>query len=89
MAARQWLAPKNASRREMKAGQEVVLKALPQGFTDDLPPEDQNAIWAVIGQPIRLNGYDADGRAELEFRDDQGIIHFIYVDPKFLSTSGQ
>jgi hypothetical protein len=43
----------------------------------------------VIGQRILLNGYDADGRAELEFRDNQGVIHFIYVDPKFLNNPDQ
>jgi len=46
-------------------------------------------VSAVIGQRILLNGYDADGRAELEFTDAQGIIHFIYVDPKFLNNPGQ
>ena len=81
--------PEDAQQRKMQPGQEVVLKALPQGFTDDLPPEDQHAISAVIGQPIRLNGYDVDGRAELEFRDEQGVIHFMYVDPQFLTISGQ
>jgi hypothetical protein len=80
---------KLALKRKLKPGQMVVLRALPDGFIDDLPQEDQRAVSAVIGQRILLNGYDADGRAELEFRDTQGIIHFIYVDPKFLNNPGQ
>jgi len=47
--------------------QQVVLKALPQGFLDDLPVEDQEAISKVVGKTIALNGYEDDGRAELEF----------------------
>jgi hypothetical protein len=34
-----------------------------------------------------LNEYDADGRAELEFTDSEDMIHFIYVDPKFIETA--
>ena len=63
---------------------QVVLKALPPGFLEDLPLEDRNAISKVVGKPITLNGYEEDGRAELEFADSEGVIHFIYVDPKFV-----
>jgi hypothetical protein len=83
------IARKLASKRNLTPGHRVVLRALPEGFIDDLPQEDQRAVSVVIGQRILLNGYDADGRAELEFTDAQGIIHFIYVDPKFLNNPGQ
>jgi len=66
-------------------GQKVILKALPPGFLDDLPQEDQRAILTVLGTPMMLNKYERDGRAELEFRDSEDSIHFIYVDPKFLA----
>ena len=46
-----------------------------------MPIEDQNAISEIVGKPIRLNEYDSNGRAELEFTDRQRMIHFIYVDP--------
>ena len=62
----------------------AVLKELPPGFIDDLPAEDQAAIAAIVGKPISLLGYDEDGRAELEFTDKEGIIHFIYVHPRFI-----
>ncbi|HEX6805386.1 MAG TPA: hypothetical protein VF133_17030 [Terriglobales bacterium] len=64
----------------------VVLKHLPQGFLDDLPAEDQRAIRAAVGSTVMLNQYDADGRAELEFRDENDVIRFIYVDPRFIES---
>jgi hypothetical protein len=51
-----------------KPKKKVILKALPPGFLNNLPAVDQRAIRAAVGKPIRLNEYDADGRAELEFR---------------------
>jgi hypothetical protein len=65
-------------------GDKVVLKALPPGFFDDLPEEEQRAISARIGRPIVLMGYDRDGRAELEFMAKDDSIHTLYVDLKFI-----
>jgi len=77
----------NRKRKKQKPGEMVVLKNLPPGFLDDLPKEDQVAILAVVGKAIVLKGYDKDGRAELEFTEKNGIIHFIYVSPEFLSRA--
>ena len=63
-----------------KPGDTVVLTEIPPGLLDGLPREDQAAIVEVVGKPILLLGY-VDGRAELEFIDNLGIIHFIYVNP--------
>jgi hypothetical protein len=81
--------PDHRKRRKRKPqpGRKVILKALPPGFVNDLPEGDQRAILAVVGTPIMLNEYERDGRAELEFTDSEGTIHFIYVDPKFLGPS--
>jgi hypothetical protein len=76
-------AQKNGPKKKLKPGQKVLLKTLPRGFIDDLPPEDQRAISEAVGKPVVLNGYGEDGRAELEFTDREDVIHFIYVDPKF------
>jgi hypothetical protein len=65
-------------------GDMVILTGLPSGFTDDLPAEDQKAILERIGQPVLLESFDEDGRAELAFEDSEGVIHYIYVDPQFL-----
>jgi hypothetical protein len=68
-----------------KPGDKVILKGLPPNWLDDLPKSDQRAITRVIGTTILLLDYDEDGRAELEFTDAKGIIHAIYVDPKYIS----
>jgi hypothetical protein len=65
-------------------GQMVVLKQLPPGLIDGLPQEDQEAITAIVGQPVLLLEYDEAGRAELEFTASRGVIHFIYVNPEFI-----
>jgi hypothetical protein len=67
-----------------KPGDKVVLKALPPGFIDDLPEDEQHAITARIGRPIMLMRYDRDGRAELEFMAQDDSIHTLYVDLKFI-----
>lgn len=71
-------------KKPLKPKNEVILKALPPGLLDNLPPDDQRAIRAVVGKRIALNEYDTDGRAELEFKDKGKTIHFIWVDPKFI-----
>ena len=69
-----------------KPGGKVVLTALPPGFIDDLPDEDQKAILAVVGKPIGFAGYD-DNRLKLEFAESNGTKHFIYVDRKYVATT--
>jgi hypothetical protein len=49
-----------------------------------LPAEDQGAISAIVGKRVQFNGYDEDGRAELGFKDADGTLHFVYVEPEFL-----
>jgi hypothetical protein len=72
------------AKKKPAPGQWVTLCALPKGFVDGLPEEDQQAVTAVVGRQVHLNQYEEDGRAELEFTDSNGIIHFIYVDPKYI-----
>ena len=70
--------------KRLPAGAKVVLKSLPPGFLDDLPLRDKRAIAGIVGKPITLVEYDDVGRAELEFTDKRGTIHFIYVKPMFI-----
>jgi len=79
----------NMRREKQNLGEMVVLKKLPLGFLDDLPKEDQVAISAVVGKAMVLKGFDKDGRAELEFAEENGTIHFIYVNPEFVSRAEQ
>ncbi len=67
-------------------GSMVVLRELPPGLIDGLPREDQIAISEVVGKKDLLVEYDENGRAELEFTDPHGVIHSIYVDPRYLGT---
>ena len=68
-------------------GEMVMLREVPNGLLDDLPMEDQHAISDIVGKPIRLNEYDPAGRAELEFTDSKGVVHFIYVSPDVISIA--
>jgi hypothetical protein len=70
--------------KKPKPRDKVVLTEVPPGLLADLPIEDQQAISEIVGKPILLNEYDEDGRAELEFTDSSGVIHFIYVNPSFI-----
>lgn len=69
-----------------KPGGTAILLRLPPGFLDDLPADDQRAISSVIGTPLLFTKYDEHGRAELEFPDEDGIIHFIYVPVEFRAS---
>jgi hypothetical protein len=62
----------------------VVLAELPGGLLDGLPTEDQEAIREVVGTSVLLQEYDGAGRAELAFRDRNGVLHYIYVGPQFI-----
>lgn len=77
----------NSDHKKPQPGDFVVLARLPEGLLDGLPQEDQEAISEVIGKPMKLNEYDEDGLAELEFTDAKGVIHFIYVDPNAIRNS--
>jgi hypothetical protein len=59
-------------------------RRLPPGMLNDLPIEDQTAISEIVGKPILLSEYDDAGRAELEFKDGKGVIHFTYVASEFI-----
>ena len=73
----------------LRAGERVVLVAVPPGLLDGLPDEDQRAITAIVGKPIKLIGYDDIGRAELEFDDPfNDSIHTIWVKPEFIQRDG-
>jgi len=70
----------------LRPGATVILEKLPPGLRDGLPGEDQAAISAIVGVPIRFSGFDEDGRLELAFVEENRTIHHIYVDRKFVKT---
>jgi hypothetical protein len=82
-------------RDKPKAGDRVVLVAIPAGLLDGLPVEDQRAIESIVGRPVTLVGYDDDGRVELQFDDPFDVrtetssnTHFIWVLPEFVEPYG-
>jgi hypothetical protein len=68
-------------------GDMVVLTAIPPGFLDDLPEEDQQAIKEIVGKPVLLNEFDDAGRAELEFNNRDGQPRFIFVAADFIKAT--
>jgi len=76
-----------SSQSTPKPGDTVVLTEVPPGLLDGLPMEDRRAISEVIGKPVLLNAYDNEGRAELQFTDREGMIHFVYVDPSAIRAA--
>jgi hypothetical protein len=79
----------NTENINPKPGDTVILVDVPPGMLSRLPKEDQEAIKEVVGKPVMLNEYDDAGRAELEFKDRGGEIHFIYVAPEFIKLFRQ
>lgn len=86
-ADRVWFQQSVEAKNRPKPGDQVILKECPAGLLDDLPAADKQAISAIIGKPVRLNEYDIDGRAELEFTDDDGVIHFLFVRSEFIGVA--
>jgi hypothetical protein len=74
----------DAENAKPQPGATVVLIKVPPGLLDGLPIEDQQEINEIIGKPVLLTEYNGVGKAELEFKDRNGVIHFIYVDPAFI-----
>ena len=74
----------NCNNSKPNPGDTVVLMQVPAGLLNDLPSEDQEAIRDAVGKPIKLNDYDEAGRAELEFKDRDGILHYMYVQPRYI-----
>lgn len=77
----------NPEPRKPRPGEKVVLTSVPPGLLRGLPTEDQEAISQIVGKPVTLLEYDADGRAELEFVSADGHIHSIWVDPRFIEMA--
>jgi|GEM_PF-1862760 hypothetical protein len=76
---------KNQKNIDPNPGDLVRLKLLPPGLLNDLPLEDRKAIVKASSSPMRLVEYDEVGRAGLQFTDDKGMIHIIYVNPDVLT----
>ncbi|HUK31159.1 MAG TPA: hypothetical protein VLV89_08595 [Candidatus Acidoferrum sp.] len=77
-----------SKKKKLVPGDYVVLFKIPPGLLQGLPKEDKKAISKIVGKPVLLVKYDGDGRAELKFTCDEGVIHFVYVAPQFIKAAG-
>jgi hypothetical protein len=71
---------------DLEPGRSVILTSLPPGLLNGLPSEDQSAIQAIVGRPITFVGF-THGQAELEFFDEDGDGHTIWVAPSFIRVA--
>jgi hypothetical protein len=69
-----------------KPGAQVILTSVPPSLLQNLPEEDQDAIRAIVGQPVTFTGYSW-GQAELEFTDHEGAGHSIWVDDALIRSA--
>ena len=76
----------NRKLTDPKLGELVKLKLVPPDLLENLPIADRKAILRASSSPMRLIEYDEVGRAGLDFTDDNGIIHIIYVNPDLLDS---
>lgn len=63
----------------LQPGDLVIILAVPPTLLSGLPEDDQIAIRSVIGKPVKFAGL-AYGQAEVEFRDNNGDEHTIWID---------
>ena len=63
------------------------MDKLPPGLIDGLPEEDQKAILAIVGIPIRFTGIEKGGRVRLEFVEQNGTMHAIFVDRQYVKAA--
>ena len=63
----------------LQPGDLVIIMSVPRTLLSGLPEDDQIAIRSVIGKPVKFAGISY-GQAEIEFRDDRGDEHTIWID---------
>ena len=65
-------------------GDPVILREVPEYLVRDLPLEEQDAIRLQKGKTFEIASFDDQGYVELEFSDDQQMLHTIWVKPSCL-----
>jgi hypothetical protein len=72
--------------RALKPGGQVILTSAPSSLLEELPQEDQIAVQSIVGKPVTLEGFEY-GQAVLEFKDDRGEYHWIWVDTDLIKPA--
>jgi hypothetical protein len=78
---------KQHSKGMPKPGTRVIIVQEPPDLFLGMEENDRDAIAHIIGKPVLLVDYDADGRAELEFKSRSKSIHFVYIDPIYIKAA--
>lgn len=68
----------------LSAGDVVLLVKVPDSLLSGLPVEDQDAIRSQIGKVLKVDAFDNYGNAEVEFVDNNGDLHTIWVNSTYL-----
>lgn len=68
----------------LDVGDSVKVIDIPAWLPQGLPEEDQIAICSQIGKTLIIQGFNGDGDAELEFVNNNGHIHTIWIKPHCL-----
>ena len=76
--------PLGCKGARIQQGDLVVLLEAPSELLDGLDPDDAIAIQAAVGTRLKVEEFDQYGHAELMFRDANNIIHFFWLNPKYL-----
>ena len=74
----------DADGETLQEGDPVILLNAPDDLLLNLPSEDQVAIRAQVGKSMQVQGFDEHGNVELEFKDDNEMIHFIWIGSSHL-----
>ena len=57
----------------------MLVESIHESLLRGLPEEDQEAISACVGNFFEVQGFSADGEAELEFTDQTQNFHTIWI----------
>jgi hypothetical protein len=81
------LKPIDRDGNKIVQGSKVVFLEAPITLLKGLPLEDQQAISRQVEKILQVQGFNEYGHAELEFVDDDGTMHFIWVEPVVLKLT--
>jgi hypothetical protein len=78
------LKPIDRDGNKIVQGSKVIFLEAPNTLLNGLSLEDQQAISRQVGKILQVQGFDEYGHAELEFVDNDGSEHFIWIEPVVL-----
>jgi len=65
--------------RILSSNDNVLINRIPDDLLKELLVEDQEAIKKCVGKRLIISGFDSNGNAEIEFIDEQGHQHTIWI----------